>query len=125
VSTEEGRRRLQRYLAEAVDRRGLTWVALGAEVGSGGSASTIRSYVQSGVAARPHRTTLAAVDRLLGWELGSARAVLDGGDPRPGGAPPSAAADEPPALSGEKWDRLSSDQQHAVLSVIDSMLDAS
>jgi len=123
VSTEKGRRRLQRYLAEEVDRRGMTWVALGAEVGNRGSASTIRSYVQSGVAGRPHRSTLALVDRLLGWEHGSARAVLDEGDPRPLGSTATVASDETPALSGEKWDRLSADQQHAVLSVIDSMLD--
>ena len=123
MSTEEGRRRLQRYLADEVDRRGMTWVALGAEVGDRGSVSTIRSYVQSRVAARPHRSTLAVVDRLLGWEHGSARSVLDGGEPRPLGAPAAGAADETPALSGQKWDRLSAEQQQAVLNVIDSMLD--
>jgi hypothetical protein len=127
---------LQRYLADEVDRRGKTWVALGAEVGDSSSASTIRSYVQAGVAERPHRSTLAVIDRLLGWEPGSARTVLEGGDPRPeageGRSPGGEAAlepagrghalGEPPALSGEKWDRLSPEQQHAVISVIDSML---
>jgi hypothetical protein len=133
VSTEEGRRRLQRYLSDEVDRRGMTWVALGGEVGDSSSVSTIRSYVQSGVAERPHRSTLAVVDRLLGWERGSARAVLDGGAPTPAGSPPGSPAgspagettDEAPALAGAKWDRLSAEQQQAVLNVIDSMLDPS
>jgi hypothetical protein len=150
---------LQRYLAEEVDRRGRTWAALGADMGDNRSASTIRSYVQAGVATRPQRTTLAMVDRLMGWEAGSARTVLEGGEPRPrpGAEHPTAeerrssvasaggsveAADalgdalgddgaEPggpatpalPALAGEKWERLSTEQQRAVLGVIDSMLD--
>jgi hypothetical protein len=123
VSTEEGRNRLQAYLAEEVDRRGKTWVELGAELGGESSASTIRSYVQSGVAGRPHRKTLAVVDRMLGWEPGSARAVLDGGDPEPLSTESLLTGDEPPALSGAKWDRLSADQQSAVINVIDSMLE--
>jgi hypothetical protein len=140
VSTEQGRHRLQRYLADEVDRRGRTWAALGAEIGDNRSASTIRSYVQAGVAARPQRSTLAMVDRLLGWEAGSARAVLEGGEPRlrmldndlaaapPRGSDeddsePNGAADPLPALSGAKWERLTAEQQRAVLGVIDSMLE--
>lgn len=123
MSTEAGRNRLQRYLADEVDRRGKTWVELGDELGGESSASTIRSYVQSGVAGRPHRKTLAVVDRMLGWEPGSARTVLAGGDPELVGPEPLAGGDEPPALSGAKWDRLSADQQSAVINVIDSMLE--
>jgi hypothetical protein len=124
VSTEAGRLRLQQFLADEVDRRGKTWVGLGADLDGDSSASTIRSYVQSGVAGRPHRKTLAVIDRMLGWEPGSARLVLDGGEPTPVTPETGAAGDEPPALSGAKWERLSSDQQNAVINVIDSMLDA-
>jgi hypothetical protein len=123
LSTDAGRARLQKYLADEVDRRGKTWVGLGAELEGDSSASTIRSYVQSGVARRPHRRTLAVIDRMLGWEPGSARRVLDDGDPAAAGID-SATSTEPPALSGAKWERLSADQQSAVISVIDSMLDA-
>jgi hypothetical protein len=124
LSTEAGRARLQKFLADEVDRRGKTWVGLGAELEGDSSASTIRSYVQSGVARRPHRRTLAVIDRMLGWEPGSARRVLDGGDPVSAGAEHAATSTEPPALSGAKWERLSADQQSAVINVIDSMLDA-
>ncbi len=142
MSTEQGRRRLQRYLADEVDRRGRTWAALGVEIGDNRSASTIRSYVQAGVATRPQRSTLAMIDRLLGWESGSARTVLEGGEPHlrlvgddSAGLPPMTAEGDPsephgtdetlPALSGAKWERLSAEQQRAVLGVIDSMLEGS
>ncbi len=55
------------------------------------------------------------------WEPGSARRVLEGGEPtaRASGAEPA----EAPALAGEKWERLTTDQRRAVLHVIDSMLE--
>lgn len=129
VSTMEGRHRLQRDLAEEVDRRGLSWSALGESLGDGVSVATIRSYVQQGVAERPQRRTLAAIDRFMGWAPGSARAVLDGGEPVTDNrvaAGHHAGGDrrsERPALSGEQWDRLTPDQQRAVLNVIESMLE--
>ena len=75
MSTEVGRLRLQQLLADEVDRRGKTWVGLGDDLDGDSSASTIRSYVQSGVARRPHRKTLAVIDRMLGWEPGRSQSI--------------------------------------------------
>ncbi|HLG68302.1 MAG TPA: hypothetical protein VKV36_10600 [Acidimicrobiales bacterium] len=121
MSTVEGRRRLQQELAQEVDRRGASWSALAADLGTAVNVATLRSYVQQGVAEHPQRKTLAALDRFMRWEPGSARRVLEGGEPtaRASGAEPA----EAPALAGEKWERLTTDQRRAVLHVIDSMLE--
>ena len=121
MSTVEGRRRLQRELAREVDRRGTSWPALAVSLGTSMNVATLRSYVQQGVVDRPQRKTLAAIDRFLGWETGSARAVLDGGQPVP--VPGSTDGAGAPALSGDKWERLSPDQRQTVLNVIDAMLE--
>lgn len=70
--TAEGAEKLKGHI-EDLKRTGLKWREVG---------STLRSYLDR-VPDNPQDSTLAQLDRLKGWKVGSARAVFDGGDPIP------------------------------------------
>lgn len=82
--TEEGKRRLQQYLRDERDR-GATWEELG---------PTVRAYIERGIPSGPYAKTLLMIDGLKRWKPGSARAVLDGGEPTPDEAAPVAEREQ-------------------------------
>lgn len=65
---------LQKLMAEQWDRLGWTAEQLG---------STKRMWIEQGVSPNPMRKTLRAVDDFMQWEPGSAKRVLEGGEPIP------------------------------------------
>lgn len=66
--------RLREFVAEYINREGLRAVDVG---------STLRGIAEGRGATSPTRATLRKIDDLLEWEPGSAKRVLDGGDPTP------------------------------------------
>lgn len=70
---DQGAVRLQAYV-QALKRTGRTWEAIG---------STLRGWATNGVPENPQDGTLVKLDGFMGWERGSSKAVLDGGDPTP------------------------------------------
>lgn len=73
AKTEKGPDRICGYIL-SVKRRGLTWGEIG---------PTLRGWLADGVPEHPQDGSLTQLDDLMGWELGSARAVFEGGEPRP------------------------------------------
>lgn len=71
--TEQGATRLQGYIQD-VKRSGKSWKEIG---------STLRSYMEKGVPPNPQDGPLSRLDGLMRWQPGSARDVLQGGDPTP------------------------------------------
>lgn len=69
--TRKGRSVLQAEILQ-LKRSGPVWKEIG---------STLRGWAEKGIPDNPQDKTLAQLDRLKGWEVGSSRTVLEGGEP--------------------------------------------
>lgn len=83
-ATDEDWARLGRQVRQKRASKGLSQSAAARAAGIHRGAW---SAVEKATDGKPYDTTLAAIERTLGWELGSCALILDGGDPVPVGAP--------------------------------------
>lgn len=72
------KQRLAAYVAARRNELGLNQADAAV---AGGTSLSSWNIIENPKASAPQGATLAAVDRALGWAPGSARAVLDGGEP--------------------------------------------